>query len=206
MTRFIDMSGLKCGALTVINRSGSNKRGEIIWLCKCVCGSKREFRGPLLRNGTATNCGCMGRVKGKHGHAKKDSETETYQSWLHMRQRCNNQNNDSYEQYGGRGITICSSWDSFEKFLSDMGERPNGTTLERVDNEKGYSRSNCQWSDKKSQQRNRRSNHIIKTKRGEMCISEAAELYGINQSVLGARIRRGWDVEIALTSPIQKRK
>lgn len=96
----------------------------------------------------------------KHGHVKNGKETKTYTSWINMRQRCNNPNNDRYEYYGGRGIKICERWNSFENFFADMGEITKGLTLERIDNDGNYEPSNCRLATHSEQGRNTRANKL----------------------------------------------
>ena len=94
-------------------------------------------------------------MKVKHGHYQENRGTPTYHSWQAMKQRCNNPSNPSYKRYGGRGITYVKRWEEFENFLSDMGERPEGTTIGRKDNNKGYSKNNCRWESSREQHRNK---------------------------------------------------
>ncbi len=137
-----------------------------------------------------------------HGHGGNGStRSGTYCSWDHMIQRCTNPRQKQYKDYGGRGITVCDRWrKSFADFLEDMGPRPAGLTLERVDNAKGYYPGNCEWRSRKQQLRNMRRNALF-TVRGETgCLSDMAERYGISEDTVHARIHRfGWDVERAFT-------
>jgi len=140
----------------------------------------------------------------KHGHNRKNKRSGTYISWDSMIQRCNNPSNSAYKNYGGRGIKVCKRWLKFENFLEDMGNRPIGKTLNRIDNNKEYSSENCKWSTIKEQQRNMRNNHFIRYNNKEQCISALAEEYDINPQVLCGRLKLGWPIKKALITPIEK--
>jgi hypothetical protein len=116
-----------------------------------------------------------------------------YEVWKRMRQRCNNPNDIGYHLYGGRGITVCARWDSFEAFCDDMlvTWQP-GLLLDRVDNALGYFPENCRWTTPKISSRNKRNNHIIDTEWGSITLTEAAERLGMSSSTLRQRIKRGW--------------
>lgn len=135
-----------------------------------------------------------------HGHSG-NGKSPTYQSWQHAKARCNNPNSAAYAQYGARGITFCERWASFEMFLADMGERPAGTTLDRVDGAKGYSPDNCRWATWAQQRRNVNTNVWI-THNGEtLVIEDWAKRVGITAPALSKRLRKGWPIEEALTRP-----
>lgn len=132
-------------------------------------------------------------ANGKHKHI--------YQVWANMKQRCMNPNNSRYPDYGGRGITVCDRWLSFENFLADMGVPPPKHTLDRIDNDKGYSKDNCRWTTASIQNKNsRRAKHFTVGKQ-TMCISDWCRTTGISYGLYKARIKRGWSQERALTTP-----
>jgi len=142
----------------------------------------------------------------KHGHTTHTASSPTYKSWHMMKQRCLNPNYDQYENYGGRGIKVVAHWGDFENFLADMGKRPEGMTLDRIDNSKGYSKANCRWATKKEQQRNRRTNRMLSYQGETMCLLDWANRLGIKQHSLSMRIDvYGWTVEEALSTPKMNR-
>lgn len=163
MGNVIDLTGSRFGRLVVLERDGS-LRGEAAWLCQCDCGRQKTTRGFSLRNGDTTSCGCVQRERTSaankvHGRRQYVPGTpKTYASWVAMRRRCTEPGNNRYHMYGGRGITVCERWaNSFENFLADMGERPDGMTLDRIDVNGNYEQANCKWSTATEQARNRRT-------------------------------------------------
>ena len=138
----------------------------------------------------------------KHGHTTHISSSPTYKSWHMMKQRCLNINYSQYHDYGGRGIHVCSRWLTFGNFLADMGERPKGTSLNRIDNNGNYEPGNCEWASKKQQQRNRRTNRLITFNGVTKCISDWAKDLGLKQHSLSMRMDvYGWTIEKALSTP-----
>lgn len=152
MSRKIDISGQTFTRLTVVEYAGVDSRQESMWKCLCECGTIVEVRSSSLRTGVTKSCGCLNREitserSTTHGHSK-GFQSATYQSWASMKKRCLDPSQHNYVMYGGAGIDVCSSWvDSFESFLKDMGERPEGTSLDRIDVTKGYYPDNCRWAD-----------------------------------------------------------
>ena len=137
----------------------------------------------------------------KHGHANAGKLSATYVSWASARSRCNNPNSDSF--YGDRGIAFAPAWDDFNQFLADMGERPEGATLDRINNGKGYEPGNCRWATPKQQAFNRRNTRLPEFhefKGRAMRLEEWAAETGINKSTLVTRLHRGWSIERALTT------
>lgn len=128
-------------------------------------------------------------------------KTPMYKCWDSMKQRCNNKNGDHYKYYGERGIKVCKRWLKFENFLNDMGERPKGLQLERINNNGNYEPSNCKWADRKTQQNNRRCVYRIKHDGKFISLTEASKIYGISRPSIRYRIKNGWSMERALNSP-----
>ncbi|TAM23394.1 MAG: hypothetical protein EPN60_15100 [Nevskiaceae bacterium] len=133
-----------------------------------------------------------------------NAQSPAYQVWHSMRARCTNPSRPHYARYGGRGIKVCARWGSFANFIADMGERPSGATLDRIDNDGHYEPGNCRWATRKDNCRNRANNRLL-TFNGETKASvEWAEITGIGEFVLSQRLARGWSVERALTQPPRK--
>ena len=129
------------------------------------------------------------------------SKTTTYKSWAQMLGRCRNINNHNYSYYGGRGIIVCERWLSFDNFLTDMGERLKGTSIDRIDNNKGYFKANCRWTTHKEQCRNRTSNRVFTYQGQTKILIEWVEYYGKDYGLVTRRMRRGWTIGEALFHP-----
>lgn len=125
-------------------------------------------------------------------------QKKIYRVWTSMKQRCDNPNIKYYEHYGGRGITYCKRWSKFENFLKDMGEKPEGKSLDRIDNNKNYSKNNCKWATWAEQNRNTRRNVIYK---GE-CATDASKRLGGGRNLVQRRIKNGWDIKKAFTTKL----
>lgn len=138
----------------------------------------------------------------KHGHNRRGETTATYRTWNAMLQRCTNPRHEKFSQYGGAGVTVCPRWHEFAAFVADMGERPDGMTIDRIVGARGYEPGNCRWATPKQQQRNISFNVNIEFDGKIQCLAAWAEEVGISKDTLGYRIRKGWPVQKALlTTP-----
>lgn len=165
----IDVTGKRYGRLIAHWPAGKyGPTGEIFWLCSCKCGSLSVVLSRDLRKGHTSSCGCFAReetsrVATIHGHAATRTHlaSSTYNSWTRMMQRCTNPQNNRWYLYGGRGITVCKRWLKFENFLADMGERPLGKSIDRINTDGNYEPANCKWSTPKEQANNRRRSDSV---------------------------------------------
>lgn len=162
------------------------------------CGVSFQRQSTALTGGRGKFCSWACRAGAQsvtHSHTLGRSQSPTYRTWALLKQRCSNPNYDKYSAYGGRGLDYDPRWQEFSAFLADMGERPDGHTLDRIDNDRGYWPDNCRWATPKAQQRNRRCNVICQYEGRDWVLSELAEYLGLKQSTLHSRITHGWPRE-----------
>lgn len=196
-----DLLGQTFGRWTVTAYAGSGASGAT-WCCVCSCGTVRRVNAGSLLSGASSSCGCLNREvnseRATHGHTAGGVHSKTYTAWRCMLNRCRNEKNVSYRNYGGRGIQVCDRWESFQAFLDDMGEAPRRMTLDRIDTNGNYCKENCRWVSMKDNSNNRRNNRRLTLHGKTYTVSQWAALTGINENTIRVRLFRGASDEEAL--------
>lgn len=194
--KFRDLTGERFGRLVVIGRA-EKVGNHRLWRCLCDCGQISSHVGSNLKKGSTNSCGCFRRefasqqaVKRftKHGNAVRGKQSPEHRAWVDMRHRCENENLEAYRDYGGRGISVCARWKTFDLFLADMGKRPSAKhSIDRIDVNGNYEPGNCRWATKSVQSHNKRA----KSNTGELCISwcESRKAYAWAVSKDGQKLR-----------------
>lgn len=202
--------GLQQGRLTLLRPLDENGlRWSNRWLCRCSCGSEASIRWANVRNGHTKSCGCLQREvttknSRKYRHTGKRAE---YVIWRHMIDRCCNPKHPSFPNYGARGIVVCERWrNSFDAFVDDVGERPGGGFwLDRLDNEGGYEPGNVGWTRISENQRNKRTTRWLEAYGERLPLQAWAERLGCPSCTIIGRIKGGWTVAKAVTTPPRRR-
>ena len=199
--RHIDLSGRKFARITVLELAYTDKRRRTTyWKCKCACGSVFLTRVDSLRSGHSKSCGCLQRESARELNFKHGKTgTRAFTTWDAMWARCINPRSVSYGNYGGRGIRVCDRWRIFSNFYADMGDKPGGTYIERIDNNGNYEPSNCRWATAKEQHSNKRTNRWIAFNGITLTLDQWAGKTGIRATTIHKRLNRGWPLETALT-------
>lgn len=177
MSKQKDLSGLVFGCLTVESFSSRDIHRHSHWQCSCSCGASVVVAQQNLRSGATVSCGHIGiemrHANASHGHARVSNRSSEYQSWTSMLARVRAQKGQRWLDYGSRGIIVCDAWLSFDIFLADMGPRPEGTSIDRIDNDGNYEPGNCRWATDSEQVRNRRSPSRVAADRGSASIDDS---------------------------------
>lgn len=209
--KFKDISGQRFGRLVAVEPVGKTPARKTVWLCRCDCGQSPRVVSGDLASGKVVSCGCHKAESAKsrfstHGLRR----SPLYGTWANMVNRCTNPNSDDYADYGGRGITICDEWQrnfqAFHDYVTRLSGYGNpGYTLDRADNSLGYQPGNMRWATATEQSRNRRYNHLVTHLGKTQCLSAWAEETGIKADTIRARLRLGWSIDRALSTPTRGR-
>lgn len=203
MPKFIPCPiGVRFGRLVVTGEPNPRERPRRVF-CACDCGERKKIGLDDLRRGRTKSCGCWRSewtIQKNRIHGK--SRLPEYVVWKCIRDRCLNETDTDYLRYGGRGISICERWSDFANFYADMGPRSSPShSIDRIDNNGPYSPENCRWATWTEQQRNRRNNHLLTFQGRKQCLAAWSDETGILSSTISERLRSGWGVEQALTTP-----
>ena len=211
------MIGERFGRWTILEEGGERvyprpgggaSHRHRLWRCVCDCGNYGNPSEASLRRGQSQSCGCLTRERSSEKHLRHGlTGTSEYASWQAMLSRCRNPNNPRWNHYGGRGISVCPEWEGFETFLEDMGSRPSlEHSLDRRDNDKGYSPENCRWATSHEQMTNRGCTRFVEFDGESVPLATLAKRHGLPANTLRARIVKGWDVQVALTTPVRDKR
>lgn len=206
---FKDLSEMLSGRLRVLEFAGRDKFGNSTWRCECDCGSVIVVVAAKLLSKTrpTRSCGCLQREmtaeKNRKNATHRDTHSLEYHSWKGMKQRCTNENDLGYKDYGGRGITVCQRWlDSYEAFREDMGKSPSSDhSIERVEVNGNYEPSNCIWATMRVQNRNTRRTQRFVYNGSLMSLPDLCDMAGKAKPTVSGRLKRGWSIEEALETP-----
>lgn len=198
----IDLANQTFGRWTVLGPA-QFKAGAMHWNCRCECGTKRVVNGAHLRNGKTVSCGCY-KVEARTTHGLH--KHPMYRTWAGMKSRCSNPKDAWYRRYGGRGIKVCERWLDFANFYADVGDRPKGHTLDRIDNDGDYTPENVRWATPPQQQETKTQTSRYLTAFGvTRTVDEWADHTGLAKGTIFMRLHRGWSVAKALRTKPQKR-
>lgn len=207
MTIKPSLTGLRFGRLLVSHRTGEGKRHK--WLCTCDCGNTAEVTYTCLTSGDTKSCGCLrrevtaalGRSRGLPG--RKSVE---YRAWIAIKGRCYNPNHQDFPHYGGRGIKVSKAWQkSYEQFLRDMGPRPRGMSIDRIDVNGNYEFGNCRWATDETQANNKRDSRYVEHEGLTLTVAQWAKKQGMSKQCLLERLDADWPVHTALTTEVRFR-
>lgn len=203
----VDLTGQRFGRLLIIEEGprACDKYRRVRWVCRCDCGKQTVVTAGNLSSGGTKSCGCL-KIENtpvmaiRHGR----SYSKEWRCWQYLRNRCTNPKCDQYPNYGGRGISFCDRWKSFDLFFEDMGEAPAPKhTLDRIDVNGNYEPGNCRWATVMEQMSNKRNNRRVDIDGVTKHLSEWARHFGIDHRAIRGRLNLGWSMEDAITTPVR---
>jgi hypothetical protein len=203
-----DLTGQRFGRLVVIGQSKTRAYGRVLaWDCRCDCGTVKPLITSVLNSGSTKSCGCLKReckppILRKHGL----SYYSGMKVWQGMIRRCTNPEAKDFAQYGGRGIKVCERWLDVRNFAEDMGEKPDGHSLDRINTHGDYCPENCRWATPAEQGANKRNNRMIEHEGQVLHMSEWCRRLGVKPSTVINRLNSGMDPSLALTMPLQRKR
>ena len=210
-----NLVGRRFGMLTVIARAPNYVHGKAKhsrWLCKCDCGNTQTFMGAVLQRGDAKSCGCQrAKWNGDAHRTHGASNSPLYRRWETMKSRCMDTSVEHARNYRDRGIAVCDEWlgpdgyAHFQNWALANGYSPE-LTIDRIDNDKGYSPDNCRWVTHAEQHLNTRNNLWLEYRGERYTCSQLSKMFGINDATLRSRIKQGWDIERAVETPVDKKQ
>lgn len=197
--------GQRFGAVEIIGAQPHTLVEQEKFLLRCACGREWWKFRKLLQKKPDALCRSCATAQWRHSE-EPTRNSDTYRSWAAMKQRCENPKHAAYARYGGRGITVCKRWQKYENFREDMGARPKGSSLERIDNNRGYSPKNCKWATPQEQNTNARSNRWLEVNGERLHLAAWARRLNTKPTTVWLRLRAGWSAEDACTTPVQARQ
>jgi hypothetical protein len=207
MPKFIDLTGKRFGKLTVLGETPKTKK-YIIWLCLCDCGKETSVSVANLANGHTRSCGCLqSEITKKRNVTHNMRHTRIYYIWTTMKARCSNSRSSNRSIYFDKGIRFCDKWGTFEGFYEDMKDGyADNLSIDRIDNDKGYSKDNCRWATATEQANNTSANRIVEVDGNSDTLANTCRAYGVNYHTVRQRLRYGWSIEDAVKKPIRPLK
>jgi len=209
-----DLTGQRFGRLKVLKLEKKDKHYNLFWLCECDCGNKKVIRGSGLKANLTKSCGCLSvelstkrlnEATKTHGFANKE---RLYEIWKNMKRRCYDKTNKRYENYGGKGVSVCEEWKNdylvFRKWAFSKGYNEN-LTIDRIDVNGDYEPSNCKWSTLAEQMNNQTKNRFLTYRGKTMTMSQWADYLGLTYGAINHRVQRNWSMERIVNTPMRKR-
>lgn len=210
MRRLVIASGTRFGRWVVVGEAAHRGRARTFSVV-CECGATGRVALTDLRSGQSRSCGCLNRevariASRRHGETVNGKMSAEYRTWRGIWRRCTDTTFIGYRDYGGRGISVCERWALFANFLADMGRRPSRNhSIDRIDNDADYGPDNCRWATRSEQGRNKRSNRLLEARGRTLPLAAWCEETGLKPDTITERIRRGWSVDRALSTPCHRR-